>query len=484
LAGTYYVFSKSGNCYSNNASSVVLTIDDVTAPVLSASLSSVCSPASIDLTAFQPVPSSGTILEWHTGNTYTSSSVSTPTSVSSGTYYLFAKSSVGLCYGNSSSGFSVTINSLPSITSSTNALQTCAPGSVDLTSTISNTAGITTQWYSSNVNPPDASNLVSQPAQVSQGGTYYSFAFNNSTSCVSASSASVAVTINSVPTLSLTSDTYTTSGNPISMSVSITNTISSPSYQWQIYNSASDTWSNLSDGGIYSGSTSSVLSFSSNTGLDGEAYRCQVTSGAGCSDKTSIAVVGIDNSSALPIELISFIGVNDGVYNRLFWSTATEKNNALFTVEKSSDGVNFVKLEDIQSKGKNGNSIFKLDYQTLDYTPFDNITYYRLKQTDFDGSYDISNLIAVWSNKKQEPSFSVYPNPTNGEIKISTNKILSKDTKIEIINQLGQKVTESSYFNQSLESKIKIDEQFKNGLYFIIIRNDDHILFKDGIIKY
>ena len=119
----------------------------------------------------------------------------------------------------------------------------------------------------------------------------------------------------------------------------------------------------------------------------------------------------------------------------------------------------------------------------MDYEPFDNITYYRLKQTDFNGAFDISNMIAVWSNKKQTPSFSVYPNPTTGEITISTNQLLPKGTKIEIINHLGQKVNESSFFNQSLESKMIMNEEFKNGLYFIIIKSDDHILFKDGLIK-
>ncbi len=189
------------------------------------------------------------------------------------------------------------------------------------------------------------------------------------------------------------------------------------------------------------------------------------------------------NAVLLPIELTAFSGNYLDNKVQLKWSTATEKNNALFTVEKSSDGVNFVKLADIQSKGENGNSLFKLDYQTLDYAPFDNITYYRLKQTDFNGAFDISNMIAVWSNKKQTPSFSVYPNPTTGEITISTNQLLPKGTKIEIINHLGQKVTESSFFNQSLESKMIMNEDFKNGLYFIIIKTDDHILFKDGLIK-
>ena len=189
------------------------------------------------------------------------------------------------------------------------------------------------------------------------------------------------------------------------------------------------------------------------------------------------------NAVLLPIELTAFSGNYLDNKVQLKWSTATEKNNALFTVEKSSDGVNFVKLADIQSKGENGNSLFKLDYQTLDYAPFDNITYYRLKQTDFNGAFDISNMIAVWSNKKQTPSFSVYPNPTTGEITISTNQLLPKGTKIEIINHLGQKVTESSFFNQSLESKMIMNEDFKNGLYIIIIKTDDHILFKDCLIK-
>lgn len=108
--------------------------------------------------------------------------------------------------------------------------------------------------------------------------------------------------------------------------------------------------------------------------------------------------VNIEMCSILPIELYSFNGHNNENVNELYWVTETEINNDYFTVERSMDGINFVSVADVAGAG-NSNSL--LDYQLTDYNPYTGINYYRLKQTDFNGSFSYSDLIAIEVNKKE-----------------------------------------------------------------------------------
>jgi hypothetical protein len=101
----------------------------------------------------------------------------------------------------------------------------------------------------------------------------------------------------------------------------------------------------------------------------------------------------------LPIELLYFNGKFNGKYNELKWSTATETNNDYFTIEKSKDGINWNKVIEVDGAG---NSTSTLNYTFNDYSFSNTINYYRLKQTDFDGKFKYSNIIAI-DNTGSEP---------------------------------------------------------------------------------
>ena len=117
---------------------------------------------------------------------------------------------------------------------------------------------------------------------------------------------------------------------------------------------------------------------------------------------------------SLPITLIEFKGSPEERCNLIEWTTASEQNNDFFTLEKTSDGVDY---EIVSIMNGAGNSNMVLDYHYEEYQPWD-MTYYRLKQTDFDGKFVYSDLISVYR-----------PN---------------KDKKIlKIINILGQEVDDS-----------------------------------------
>jgi hypothetical protein len=130
-----------------------------------------------------------------------------------------------------------------------------------------------------------------------------------------------------------------------------------------------------------------------------------LTSGAPVTAFGPFTIGTTTNVNALPITLISFTGKKVDRNNELYWSTATEKNNDYFTIEKTEDGEYF---EVVGMENGAVNSLVPLFYSMTDYNVKNSINYYRLKQTDFDGKSIFSKLISIdnrVSNTTKEVSY-------------------------------------------------------------------------------
>lgn len=139
----------------------------------------------------------------------------------------------------------------------------------------------------------------------------------------------------------------------------------------------------------------------------------------------------------LPIELLNFEAILQNRAVDLNWQTASEHNNEFFTVERSADLFNF---EPIAYIGGAGNSTELLSYTTQDLNPLDGVSYYRLKQTDLDGTFEYSDIRFVILGADNE--LLIFPNPSNtglinfqnpaeiGELSIysSEGKLVFKET--------------------------------------------------------
>jgi len=101
-------------------------------------------------------------------------------------------------------------------------------------------------------------------------------------------------------------------------------------------------------------------------------------------------------NNPLPIELISFSAKSFNNAVQLTWATAAEINNDFFTIERSSDGLNW---EIISYVSGAGNSNYVVDYEFTDEMPLEGIAYYRLKQTDFDGQFEYFAPVVVEATK-------------------------------------------------------------------------------------
>lgn len=124
----------------------------------------------------------------------------------------------------------------------------------------------------------------------------------------------------------------------------------------------------------------------------------------------------VQSSTPLPVELLYFDALPDGREVRCSWATATEQDNDFFTVERSADGEFF---EDIGEVDGAGTSQSTLHYAFMDPAPLPGLSYYRLRQTDFDGSTVHSNIVPVWMQDiRVDVPLVLWPNPAQEALNI------------------------------------------------------------------
>lgn len=111
--------------------------------------------------------------------------------------------------------------------------------------------------------------------------------------------------------------------------------------------------------------------------------------------------VTVSGATALPIELLYLKGKPVDKGNLIEWATATEQNNDYFTLLWSDNGHNFAAITRIPGTGS---SVRTLEYHYLDETPSRGVNYYKLRQTDYDGRFEDSEIISVLSDKDTAPT--------------------------------------------------------------------------------
>lgn len=180
------------------------------------------------------------------------------------------------------------------------------------------------------------------------------------------------------------------------------------------------------------------------------------------------------NPSTLPIELLDFsLKENELKSNvKLNWTTATETNNNYFTIERSKMGLTWNPIGKIKGAG---NSQEILNYSFTDLLPQNGISYYRLKQTDFDGKFSYSPILSC--NLKVNKSFMFYPNPSKEGQAITLRSKFPIESSIKIFNMQGVLIKEVL---PSIEkSKLKLYFQLPAGSYFLEVNHE----FKKWIIQ-
>lgn len=187
-------------------------------------------------------------------------------------------------------------------------------------------------------------------------------------------------------------------------------------------------------------------------------------------------------STPLPVKLLSFEANFNNDKVDLKWITTNEINNDFFTIERSSDAKNWEEI--IITKGS-GNSNSTIEYFETDFSPLEGVSYYRLKQTDFDGNFEFFNIIPVKSKKKDLVT-NIFPNPIvrGEELKILAENynnnilIVIRDIKGQEYYSKANIVMEGNDF-----IAIPIANDIPAGIYLVTATSENQIYNQKLIIK-
>ena len=178
-------------------------------------------------------------------------------------------------------------------------------------------------------------------------------------------------------------------------------------------------------------------------------------------------------NSPLPITFVDFAAEVKNKEVVLSWQTLTEKNSDYFTVEKSVDGIQFNTLAKVPASG---NSTTLRNYNAVDVPESNNIIYYRLKQTDFNGATEYFKVIAVPFTQISD-EVSVFPNPTKADV-IHISKISTSISSFAITNEYGEQVF---YSNGGNVSDINL-KGFNPGVYYLNVLSEDKTIQKKIVV--
>lgn len=190
------------------------------------------------------------------------------------------------------------------------------------------------------------------------------------------------------------------------------------------------------------------------------------------------------NISPLPVSLLHFSAQLIGDYVDITWATASEWNNAYFEVERA--GAN-LKWHSIAKVPGAGNSNTPLNYFEKDRTPLPGISYYRLKQVDYDGNFNYSDVVSVSNqgNYSNPSDILLFPNPSDkGSVFLEfSNPEEDESIHISIFTASGSLVYQTDVKTQAAPILIKYGEALKPGIYLFQILGKNYALTKKLIVN-
>lgn len=172
----------------------------------------------------------------------------------------------------------------------------------------------------------------------------------------------------------------------------------------------------------------------------------------------------------LPIELIDFKGFCNENFNNLIWETASEHNNAFFTIEKANEDGEFSELTTVQGMI---NSTEYVDYSYQDYSLTRGTSYYRLFQTDLDGTKRQLRTISIDNSCNKENDIKTSYNSLSNVLNIYYSFSKSEELDVQVVNSTGQTIASNTIAFEANENKVDVflKENLATGVYFVKLTN-------------
>lgn len=168
-----------------------------------------------------------------------------------------------------------------------------------------------------------------------------------------------------------------------------------------------------------------------------------------------------DPNSPLPVELLYFEASGSNNQVNIFWATASEVNNDFFTIERSIDGIDYQVLGIVAGSG-NTHAIMKYEY--VDMHPVYGQSYYRLTQTDYDGTSETFNPQSIYLSNFADLHVSPNPVEAGAELRIVTDAQQDESVTITIYSSSGAVIQKIENISTSV---IRVPYSVKPGLYLI-----------------
>jgi uncharacterized delta-60 repeat protein len=219
------------------------------------------------------------------------------------------------------------------------------------------------------------------------------------------------------------------------------------------------------DGKFYVGSGAYMAQYSNRIYLSGNIQT------EGESDFSLVAVLNNALNSALPLRLLDFSGKLPNEDALLNWKTENESNTLEFIVERSTDGRNYIPVGSVNSLNNAGTNYYNFTDYNVKFLGA-SILYYRLKQTDIDGHFTYSRIIALPLDKNKNIVL-LYPNPVINEVNLAITVNRPEKVQVRITDNRGSVVKQQQWSAAAGSTSLSIDVQnLAKGMYYLEIKGE------------
>lgn len=199
------------------------------------------------------------------------------------------------------------------------------------------------------------------------------------------------------------------------------------------------------------------------------------------SDYWGMVSILIKPTVALPVTWKSFTLKREGANVKANWVTASETNNDFFILQRSKDGVQFTDISKVKGAG---NTTYDSEYSSNDEADIYSSFYYRVKQIDYDGKYDYSEIEFLKGKKMEEPLL-IYPTVVTDHVSFKMASVNEQENyKIKILDTSGKLIVEKSIQGSDLLNSSELNtEEYVSGTYLVVLENSTEVICKGRFIK-
>jgi len=221
-------------------------------------------------------------------------------------------------------------------------------------------------------------------------------------------------------------------------------------------------------------------------GITSVRYRIINNSNGGCGNDLAIDDITFSQCaslSSLPVKGLKINTVEEAAGGtRILFSTEAEYNTAAMETQKSTDGITW---STIHQQPAAGNSDRYKAYSSTDAASASYTVYYRIRQTDIDGSSTYSAVVSFKAGEKSGSSMNAYPNPFSAKLSVNINVVENEAYLITLYSASGAQLRQIRMAARKGSNIAEFDgQQLQKGIYLITaVNSDGSIKFNQKIIK-